>query len=148
MSAATGRLAAETFNHVWTLIEKPDRSPRETELMIHAAHASRFLWEEAGTAVNHARGEWLVSRAYAIAQRPGPSLHHARLCLETAEQAGLGPFDAACGHEAVARACVLAGVFDQAEQHVRRARALADQIEDPEDRAVLIADLASLVPQP
>src|SRR4051794_30114595 len=61
------KLAAELFNHTWTLLDKPDRSERETDLMVHAAHASRFLWEGAGGPVNHARGEWQVARAYAVA---------------------------------------------------------------------------------
>ena len=136
--------AAEIFNFVWTLLEKPDRTPRETELMIHAAHASRFLWEEEGTAVNHARGEWQVSRAYAVARRPGPALHHAALCLEIAEAEDLGPFDLACAHEAIARAFSLAGDLERARDHEREARGLAAQISDDDDRQVVLSDLATL----
>ncbi len=35
-------LAADLFNYCWTLVEKVDRTERETDLMIDAAHASRF----------------------------------------------------------------------------------------------------------
>ena len=135
--------AAEIFNFVWTLLEKPDRTPRETELMIHAAHASRFLWEEEGTAVNHARGEWQVSRAYAVAGRPGPALHHAALCLEIAEAEELAPFDLACAHEAIARAFLIAGDTERARDHELQARALAHRITDEDERGVGLPDLAT-----
>jgi hypothetical protein len=137
--------AADIFNYVWDLMEKPDRTPRETELMIHAAHASRFLWEEAGSAVNHARGEWQVSRAYVVAERPGPALHHAALCLEIAETEDLGPFDVACGHEAVARALWLGGQPEPAAQHVEVARQIAALIDDEDERKILLDDLATIV---
>ena len=136
--------AAELFNYVWDLMEKPDRTPRETELMIHAAHASRFLWEEAGSPVNHARGEWQVSRAYSVAQRPGPALHHAGLCLDIAEAEELGPFDVACAHEAIARALSLAGQPERAAQHVEVAKQIAALIEDAEERKILLDDLATI----
>jgi hypothetical protein len=38
------RLGVALFNHTWTLIAKPDRTPAETDEMIHAAHASRYHW--------------------------------------------------------------------------------------------------------
>jgi hypothetical protein len=136
--------AAEIFNYVWTLLEKPDRTPHETELMIHAAHASRFLWEEGGTPVNQARGEWQVSRAYAVAGRPGPALHHARLCLEIAEATELDPFDVACAHEAIARAFAIAGETVRAAEHALVARGIAEELTDAEERDVILGDLDTL----
>jgi DNA-binding transcriptional MerR regulator len=51
------QLAVDLFNHVWTLLERSDRSPLEDDEMLHAAHASRYHWGEVGsrsisTAVN------------------------------------------------------------------------------------------------
>jgi hypothetical protein len=51
------QLAVDLFIHVWTLLEKPDRTPVEDDEMVHVAHASRFYRAEAGTAVNLVRGE-------------------------------------------------------------------------------------------
>src|SRR3954471_5990373 len=138
------RLAAELFNHTWSLLDKADRREGETELMVHAAHASRFLWEETGEPVNHARGEWQVSRAYAVAGRPEPALHHAQLCLAICEQHGIGDFDIAIAHEALARAHGLAGHAGQPVEHERLARAAADDIADEDDRGVVLADLETL----
>ena len=41
------RLGVALFNHVWTLLEQPDRTPAQTDEMIHAAHASRCHWSRA-----------------------------------------------------------------------------------------------------
>jgi hypothetical protein len=136
--------ATEIFDYVWALIEKPDRTPRETELMIHGAHASRFLWEQGGTPLNQARGELLVSRAYAVAGRPGPALHHAALSLEIADAAELEPFDLASAHEAIARAYAIAGQVVRAREHEQIARGFADEIEDEEERDVVLSDLETL----
>src|SRR6266536_5996975 len=109
-------LAADLFNYCWTLIEKPDRTERETDLMIDAAHASRFFWEDSGEPVNHARGEWQISRAYAEAKRPEPSLYHARRCLQVCEAHSIGDFDLAYAYEAMARAHLIAGEKDEAAE--------------------------------
>jgi len=66
LDGATHRaLGVALYNHVWTLLEKADRTPAETDEMIHATHASGFHWSRAeGTEpVNLARGEWQCSRA-------------------------------------------------------------------------------------
>ena len=49
------QLAVDLFNHVWTLIETPDRTPMQDDEMIHAAHASRYHWGEVGKPQNLAR---------------------------------------------------------------------------------------------
>jgi len=138
------RAAADLFNHTWTLLEKGDRTERESDLMIHAAHASRFLWEEVGEPVNHGRGEWQVARVYAVLERPEPALFHARRCLQIAEEHGLGDFDLACAHEALARAHAVAGEDDAARRHERLGREAAARIEDADDRDLVLADLDGL----
>jgi hypothetical protein len=55
-SESQRKLAGELFNYVWTLLEKADRTARETELMVAAAYASRFFWELPGGVVQHLRG--------------------------------------------------------------------------------------------
>jgi hypothetical protein len=138
-------LAADLFNYSWTLIEKPDRTGRETELMIDAAHASRFFWEDAGESVNHTRGEWQISRAYAVAGRSEPALHHARRSLEICERAGIGDFDLGYAYEAMARAYSIAGRTDEAREWVLKGREIADRVVDEDDRELLLADLRSCV---
>jgi hypothetical protein len=88
------RLAVELFNHVWTLLELASRTPEQDDELVHAAHASRWHWSKAGTTVNLARGEWQISRVYAVLGRAEPALWHApvpRLRRGGGRCGGLGP---------------------------------------------------------
>jgi DNA-binding transcriptional MerR regulator len=137
-------LGKELFNYVWTLLEKNDRTERESDRMIDAAHASRFFWEDVGEPVNHARGEWQISRAYATVQRPEPALHHAQRCLRLCEEHGLADFDLAYAYEAMARAHGLAGDNESAAGYAERAHGAAEQVADEDNRELVFSDLATL----
>ena len=138
------QLAATIFNHVWDLLEKPDRSLAEDDEMLHGAHASRYHWGVVGEPVHWARGEWQCARVYTVLGRAEPALHHAGRCLELATQHDLGPFDLGAAHEAIARAYLIAGDAAKTAGHVALARAEASKVADAEDRDILEADLASL----
>src|SRR5579872_350316 len=103
-AATDRRLGIDLFNFVWTLMEKPQRTQEEDDTMIHATHASRYHWGLVGAPANLARGEWQVARVYTLLGRTEPALYHARRCLEICEQHGIGDFDIAFAHEALARA--------------------------------------------
>jgi hypothetical protein len=139
------RLAAELFNHVWTLLDLPERTRGQEDELIHAAHASRHHWAAVGTPRNLARGEWQVSRAYAVLGRAEPALHHARRCLEILEVSGDGDdWDVPFAHEALARAHFVAGDAEAAQRHLALARELGAAIADDEDREHLESQLADL----
>jgi hypothetical protein len=134
-------LAAELFNHVWTLMETEDRGARQTQMMVAAAC---FFWEEIGEPFRLARGEWQISRACAIANRPVEALEHAQACLELCQEHQLGAFDLACGHEALARAHQIAGDSGAAADHAQQALEHSAEISDPDERDLLLNDLAAL----
>jgi DNA-binding transcriptional MerR regulator len=138
------QLAADLFNHVWTLLGRADRTTDQDDEMVHAAHASRYHWGEVGTPANRARGEWQCSRVYAVLGRPEPALHHARRCLAICEQHDLRDWDLAAALEAGARAARVAGDATGYRDAVARARGALDAIADPEDRRVIEADLDEL----
>jgi hypothetical protein len=134
----------ELFNHVWTLLERTDRTQAEDDEMIHAVHASRHHWGRVGQPVHWARGEWQCARVYAVLGRAEPALHHASRCLELATTNDLGAFDVGCGHEALARAYLVAGDADAAAKHAAEARTTADAVTDEDDREILLSDVADL----
>jgi DNA-binding transcriptional MerR regulator len=138
------KLAADLFNHVWTLLEMEHRTPEQDDEMLHAAHASRYHWGEIGEPVNLARGEWQCSRVYAVLRRAEPALWHARRCLAINEANGIADFDIAAAYEAMARAFLTAA--DLAEVAAWKARAVAalDGISDEDDREIVEGDLATL----
>jgi hypothetical protein len=143
---ARRRLAADLFNHTWTLLDKADRTAAEDDEMIHAAHASRYHWGEPGVGepVNLARGEWQCSRVYAVLGRAEPALWHARRCLAITEANGGGDFDLAAAYEALARAYLVTGDPEQVAAWKAKATAVLDGIDDAEDREIIESDLATL----
>jgi hypothetical protein len=141
---ARRRLAIDLFNHAWTLLETENRTPDQDDEMLHAAHASRYHWGEAGDATHRARGEWQCSRVYVTLGRSEPAVHHARRCLAICEEHKIGGWDLAAAYEAVARASRLAG-DEGALAHFRGlATAQLDRIADEEDRRIIAADVATL----
>lgn len=132
------------FNHVWTLLDKPDRSPREDDQMVHACHAMHLHWSKVGASVNMARAEWQLSRVYSVLGRADPALHHARLCLAICQENDIGAFDLAFAHEAMARAHAVVGEPDEVRHHVQQAEEAGRSIEDVEDRQLLASDLKTI----
>ncbi len=138
------KLAVELFNHVWTLIEQENRGPREVDEMIHAAHASRYHWGIAGTLLQCARGEWQISRVYAVLGRGEPAAWHASRYMEYCESNECPAFDKAFAHESMARAAAYSGNAERCAEHIGKARLISNEIQDEEDRAYLLSELATI----
>ncbi len=134
----------ELFNFTWTLIEKADRTQTEIDTMIHAAHASRHHWGFVGEPKNFARGEWQISRVYAVLDRVEPAMYHAQRCLAICEENGIGDFDIAYAYEALARATSIAGAERQLNEYVAKARDLGAKIADADDRKHFEEDIATI----
>ncbi len=147
-AATHRRLGIALFNHVWTLLETPDRTPAQVDEMIHAAHASRYHWSlaEGGTTINLARGEWQCCRVYAVLGRGEPALWHAKRCLAQVEAAGDGAedWDLAAAYESMARASAVAGDPGAAADWKAKAVAQLDRIAEPGKREIIEGDLATL----
>ena len=134
-------LGVDLFNATWELIG----SRTDDDRMLHIAHASRFHWGEAPECKpeNLARGEWLISRVYALLGRGEPAVWHARRCLDHCEENGIGDWDLAYAYEALARAHAVAGNTEAADWKAK-ARAAGDEIADPEDREHFDEDYETL----
>jgi DNA-binding transcriptional MerR regulator len=140
------QLGVDAFNHVWTLLEKEERTPAEDDELLHEAHASTYHWLKAPECrpENRARGEWICSRVYAVLGRGEPALHHARRCLELCEEHEIGDFDLAYAHEALARAYLASGDEAAHRRHVSLALEAGAGIADPEDKELFQSDLQDL----
>jgi len=112
--------------------------------MIHAAHASRHHWSQIGTAVNFARGEWQISRVYAVLGRAEPAIYHGRRSLEICQANGIGDFDFAFAHEAIARGAAIDGDEELRDRHLGEARDAADRIASADDRQYLLKEVAGI----
>ena len=120
------KMAKELFNKTWDLIEKKNRSTDEDVEMIHSAHASSYHWRQIGKPLNIQRGEWQVSRVYAILKQPESCLYHATKCLEITTSNDIKGYDLAFGYEAMARAYSIAGNSEEKEKYLKLANEAAE----------------------
>jgi hypothetical protein len=138
------KLAVDLFNLVWDLLDKEERTREEDDRMLHAAHASRFHWGEIGTPLQFERGEWQISRVYAVLNRPQGAIYHAQRCLDICTANQIGDFDIAFAYEALARAYAIAGESEKSREYVRLAEQAAEQIEGGDDRDYFMSELATV----
>lgn len=136
--------AIQCFNETWNLIDKGARSRAEELQMIHMAHASRFHWAEVGTPVHWLRGEWQISRVYALLGLGESALLHAQYCLDLCVANGTGGFDLAFAYEALARAYCVRGQEIEKTQSLTLAKTVAEQVERAEDRDYLLSELQTI----
>lgn len=136
--------STDCFNRVWTLLEKPNRTPEEDEQMISLAHASLAHWREREdcTPQNLSIGYWQLSRVFTVLGRKKSARRYGQHCLDISVNEP--PFFRGYAHEALARAAKLKGAGLEFNLHLKDAKELVDQIEDVEDRKLLQADLAEL----
>ena len=134
-------------NTTWEMIEA-ERTPANDDEMLRRAYASTYHWARAArrTPANDARGVWLLAKVWLIAGRPELSLRYADQCKALCDEHGLVDFDLAYALDAQARAHAALGHGDLAEQLAAVARAVP--VADPEDLAILEADLAVPLPVP
>jgi hypothetical protein len=71
------------------------------------------------------------------------ALYHAGRCLEICRANGIGDFDVAFAHEAMARTSAAMGDRPAFEEHFQQARGCGEQIRDVEDREPFFSDLES-----
>jgi DNA-binding transcriptional MerR regulator len=143
-------LASQLFNQTWRLLEHEGRTRAEDDRMIHTAHAARYHWGQVAdvTPAHLARGEWLISRVYAVLGRAEPALHHARRVLDLCQEHGIGGFDLAFAYEALARGHAVAGDTGRARDYTDQGLAAAEEITDGEERDLVLADLETIPGQP
>ena len=139
------RQGVEATNAAFSLLEA-ERGPADDEQLLRLAYAAAYHWERAAGAgpENAVRADYLVSRALTATGQPDRALVVAERALAACEAAGLADFDLAYVHEARARALHAVGRPDEAATAWRRAREV--EVRDPEDAAIVEADLAAAEP--
>ena len=132
-------------NSTWELLDGRQLTDDEADDLLGRAYAATYHWRraEGATAVNAARGSWLVSRCHAVLGQGELALHHARQSSAHVQEAGdlAADFDHAYAHEATARALACLGRLDEARAELALAGAV--EVGDPEDRSILESDLKS-----
>ncbi len=136
--------SANCFNKTWDLIDKPNRTPDEELAMLHTSMASLWHWSQREDVKpqNLSVGHWQVSRVYALLGQAENALRYGALSLRLAE--GLEPFYTGFAYEALARAEMVGGNKEKMNEYLEKARAWAEQVDDEEDKQVLMGDLGTI----
>ena len=138
------KFAVDCFNGTWDLIENQDRTQQDDARMIHMAHASRFHWGEIGTPLNFARGDWQISRVYAILGQGLNALFYAESCIRLCIDHQIGDFDLAFAYESAARAYASLGNLDERNKYLALANEAGQAIEKNDDRMYFFSELESI----
>tara|TARA_R110002096_G_scaffold173997_7_gene349618 strand:+ start:5917 stop:6369 length:453 start_codon:yes stop_codon:yes gene_type:complete len=138
------QFSTSCFNGVWELLEKKGRSEADDEMMREMAHASLFHWLKRDDCrpQNLSIGYWQLSRVYAALSKAEAARVYGERCLKVSED--LPPFFLGYAHEALARAAKIGGKDDAFAEHLATAKTQAEQVENEEERQLLVADLAEL----
>jgi uncharacterized protein YndB with AHSA1/START domain len=133
----------QCFNATWDLLGRTDRTPSEDEDMLRTVYASAYHWARAAGRgpENEARALYIQSKVWRALGNGDQALAYADRCLAATVDAKLQDFDLAYAHEARARALQLLGRDDDGAAAF--AIAAGVPIADPEDRAIVEADLGS-----
>jgi len=138
------KFATDCFNSTWNLLDKNKRTLEDDARMIHMAHASRYHWGEIGTTLNFTRGDWQISRVYAVLGLGENALKYAKSCLRLCIENDISDFDLAFAYEAAARAYVVLRDIPMRDQHLLLARRAGDAIAKKEDKEYFFSELETL----
>lgn len=138
---ATKKIAIQANNGLWSILDQEQPSKEEIDDAIHMAHTARYLWSKVGTIINLVRGDYMIVRVYAQANKPEPALYYAERCLELAKKAekedpGFKDWDMPFVYEALARAHAVSGNKDECKKFRDLAQKLTDKLGTAEDKKI------------
>lgn len=136
--------AKSCFNTTWDLIEKENPTEVDISNMINTCHASLFHWTQVGQPINLARGEWQLSRVYAIVGMAESSLFHAKNSYKICMDNDIEDFDLSFAYEALSRAYHVMGQNDPAIEYYNLALESANDIKKDEDKKYFLSELESI----
>ena len=134
--------AVKYFNKIWDLLEKPERSKEEDQLMLEYAYTSLTHWRVVGTPLNLQRGIWMLSRVHSYLDQAVPALALAEQCLSLTNQHKelMEDFDTAFAYEAMARAHAVSGNKEETKEYLLLAKEAGDLLKD-KDKEIFYDEL-------
>jgi hypothetical protein len=145
LTEASLQFAQKLNTQVWELLQQPQRTRVEDEMMVHMAHASCYHWLRSGTGMHHQRAEWLLAHVYTILGAPDLAIKYATRCLELTNEYSdlMKDFDHAYAFEGMARAFALAGKTSEGQKYLALAEEAGHAIKDREDLRIFSEDFNS-----
>lgn len=136
--------APRAFNHVWSLLDLEELTREQEEEMLAAAFAQRHHWYAVGEPRNRAIADWQVSRVAVVLGYADLARRFGERSLAVCLDNDLDPFVTGFAHEAIARAAAEVDDVETFTEHLAAAKERLAEIDDPEDRDLLEADLEEM----
>lgn len=136
--------AVAAFNAAWQLVDSPQRSAADDRQMLTLAFASRWHWGEVGTPENKVIADWQVGHVASLVGNAPLALEFARAAYDAARADDLPDWLRASTAEGLARAHACAGDRTSYETCAAEARQLVEQLDDEEDRELILGQLATI----
>ncbi len=133
--------AKRCFNSTWDYIDKEERSVEDEMEMIRLSHTSRYHWGHVGTPLEFERGDWLISKVYALIGQGTLALAHAYQCLSICEKNNIKDIDICFAYEAIAKAYKVLGNNEKVKKYKALAYENLEAIENDGDKEYTKSEL-------
>ncbi len=140
------KVAINTNNGIWAILDSDSPSSQELEDALHMAHTARYHWSKVGTTINAVRAEYMIARVYALMKRAEPALFHANRGLELAKKAektdeNWKDWDIPFIYEALARAHSVAENKSECKKYKDLAQKATNAVEGEDDKKICQGEL-------
>ncbi len=141
------RLGSAANNRAWTLAEMPTRTRQEDEEMLHAAHASAYLWSTVGNERNAAMADLLLGQVHSLLGNAVLAERFVKSASGFFSSAGSAPWELAMAHAVAANAAHCNGNAASHQREYAAAHSAIEAITNAEEKAILLATLR-VIPKP
>ena len=138
------RFAVDANNRAWSLSEQDTLSEEDRTELLHAAHAAAYHWSKIGTASQTAHAHLLLGRAHALLGQGALAMTFAASAFRAMTAEAAAPWERALAHAVLAGAAAAAGNAQPHAEHYEHARIFTGALEDPEDRAIVMATFRTI----
>ncbi|MGC2484863.1 MAG: hypothetical protein WA359_01280 [Acidimicrobiales bacterium] len=138
------KIAVETYNHCWDLLERDQRSQDEDIELLTSAFTSRYHWSFAGGPEQWTVSDWMVSRAAASIGEGSLSLAFALRANSAVQEFDAPDWLVASTAEGLARAYGALGDEKVRDEWIATASNLVEAIADEDDRDLIASQLSSV----
>ena len=144
------KMAVDLFNNTWNYLDRKDLSDEEKDAMVNSSHASRYHWGVRvvngwdATPINLGRGDWQLSRVYAVIGDGNRAIYYGKSYLAICEKEGIRDWDLAYAYEALARGYAVKGDDKNKEKYLKLAKKAMIEVKDKETREMIEGDLKTI----
>jgi hypothetical protein len=142
--AAHRKLGVKTYNRCWELLELPERTSDEDQLLLTLAFTSKYHWSFVAGLKETTIGNWMIARAAAAVGEGHLALTYARLADDASQGPGVEDWMVASAAEGVARAYAALGDLASRDEWFEKCERLVAAISDREERELIASQLASV----